>query len=787
MLQVAPINDIYIPHEYSPQGSSSQGSGDPGVPVRKSIPGMTLVVAPASPLARARRGSLAAGWLALLLVASPAQAADPGDEEDRLTLEPVVVISTRSPRPVSEVVGMVTILDAADIENRMATNEDGLWRYTPGIQVESTGARFSARSLSIRGIGGNRIVMEVDGIPIQERFAVGSVAFAGRSGAELDFIRRVEVLRGPASSLYGSKAIGGVVAVSTFDPEDFALGPGLPGGQLRGTYSGDWDALGASAIGAWQGETAGFLVGGSYRQGHEADRSADPPNPDRLDRDRGALLAKLTLAGGAGGRLRFTLDADEDEAKSEMNSFLGEGRFASTTGLAGDDRTTRVGVALDGQASRAGTDFDGAVFHRETRTRQDTADLRENLARPVRIDREFRYDTTISGARARASREYASERVRHRLMLGAEFGRTRIEEFRDALQTGLLDGQSSNVVLGEQFPRRDFPVTTSDEWGVFLQDEIDAASGRWTLIPALRFDETRIRVRDDPLWRASNPQAELAEQTVSDVSPRLGALWHASRDFQAWGQVASGFRAPPAEDLNIGLDIPLFRTRALPNPELESESSLGWELGFRANVAGAWLSVAGFWTDYEDFIVSLVPLGPDPDTGTLLFQSQNIDKARIKGFEFEAGAPLGLLAASLDAFSAGVSGFWASGEDRRSGADLDEVGPASAVLFLDWADASGRWDARLSGLFARGKRREGDAEQTYFRVPGHGIVDLTAAWHATERLSLRVGLFNLGDKTWWRWGEVRRLPAGDPLIPALSAPGRSISVSFNLGFGSGRI
>jgi hemoglobin/transferrin/lactoferrin receptor protein len=724
--------------------------------------------------------------LAFLLLVAPARGAELEAEGERISLEPVVVVSTRTPRPVSEVVGMVTVLDATDIETGMATNEDGLWRYTPGIQVESTGARFSARSLSIRGIGGNRVVMEVDGIPIQERFAVGSVAYAGRSGAELDFIRRIEVLRGPASSLYGSRAIGGVVAVSTFDPEDFAIGPGLRGGQLRGAYAGDWDALGASAIGGWQGETTGLLVGGSFRQGSEADRSADPPSPDRLDRERGAVLAKLTVAGSAGGRLRFTLDADEDETTSEINSFVGQGRFASTTGLAGDDRTTRLGIALDGQASRAGTDFDGAVYHRETRTRQDTVDLRENLARPVRIDREFRYDTTISGARARASREHATGSVRHRVMLGAEYGRTRIEETRDALQTGLLDGQSSNVVLGEQFPRRDFPVTTSDEWGVFLQDEIDAASGRWTLIPALRFDETRIRVREDPLWRASNPRAELAEQTVNDVSPRLGALWNPSRDFQAWAQFASGFRAPPAEDLNIGLDIPLFRTRALPNPELESESSLGWELGFRASAAGAWLSVAGFWTDYKDFIVSLVPLGPDPETGTLLFQSQNIEKARIKGFEFEAGAPLGLMSQSLDAFSAGLSGYWATGEDQRTGADLDDVGPPSATLFLDWASASGRWDARLSGVLARGKRREGDTAQQYFRVPGHGVVDLMTAWHASERLTIRAGLFNLGDKTWWRWGEVRRLPADDPLIPALSAPGRSISLSFNLGLGPGR-
>ena len=767
------------------QGLLGGGHGIRASRCEKSLQGSPSARAATPPCARAGGGALAAALLGLSL-APEARAEEAQAELDPFPLERVVVVSSRSPRPASEVVGMVTVLDNTEIEARMASNEDSLWRYTPGIQVESSGARFPARSLSIRGIGGNRVVVEVDGIPIQERLAVGSFGYAGRSGAELDFIRSVEVLRGPASSLYGSKAIGGVVAISTFDPEDLAAGPGLPGGLLKGVYAGDWNSAGASAVGAWQGDAVGLLLGGSYRRGHEADRSAEPPNPDRLDRDRAAVLAKLTLAEADTGRLRFTLDGDRDETRSALHSVVGQGRFANTTALSGDDRVTRTGVALDGQTTRDGFDVEGALFYRETRTRQDTLDVRDSLARPVRIDREFTYDTAISGARGRVSREFEHGGFRHRVMLGADYAHSRLEESRDAAETGILDGQVSKLVLGEQFPRRDFPVTTTQETGVYLQDEIDALSGQWTLIPALRFDRTRIRVRDDEAWQRANPDAVLAEQTVSDVSPRLGVLWRPSRAFQAWGQVASGFRAPPAEDLNIGLDIPAFRVRALPNPELESESSLGWELGVRANAGGAWFSIAGFWTDYDDFIVSMVPLGPDPDTGTLLFQSQNLDRVRIHGIELEAGMPLGLLTPRLEPFAVGMSAYWAEGENRRTGEDLDDVGPASAVLHLDWTDDSGRWDVRLSGLFARGKRPGDAGGEALFDVPGHGVMDLTMAWRATERLTLRAGVFNLGDKTWWRWGDVRRLPEDDPLVPALSAPGRSVSVSFNLGLGPGR-
>jgi len=719
------------------------------------------------------------------LLAVPALAEETTPGTTPLALDPVVVVSTRSPRPVSEVVGMVSVLGDAEVEARLVMRDEDLWRYLPALQVESSGTRFGSRSLSIRGVGGNRVVMELDGIPVQERFAVGQFGFAGRTGAEVDFIRRVEVLRGPASSLYGSRAIGGVVAVSTFDPEDLTGGPHGRGGLLRGGYASDWDSAGAAALGAWSGEAVGLLLGVSHRQGHESDRSADPVNPDRLDLDRTSMLAKATFADSAGGRLRLTLDGDREDAVSAMNSLVGQGRFANTTVLAGDDRMTRQGVALDGRlAGETGT-LEAAVFHRETETRQDTVDLRDLLARPVRIDREFRYDTRTSGVRGQVSRELQRGGYRHRIMLGAAYSEDRLEESRDAAETGLIDGDISKVVLGERFPLRDFPVTEEQEIGVFLQDEIDSVAGHWTVIPSVRYDRTRISVRDDDAWRMANPSVELAEQTVSDISPRLGVLWRPSRGLQAWGQVSSGFRAPPAEDLNIGLDIPLFRIRALPNPDLKSESSLGWEAGLRANAGGAWLSAAAFWTDYEDFIVSLAPLGPDPDTGTLLFQSQNLDRARIRGVELEAGFPLGLLTAKLDAFAAGFAGYWAEGEDRRTGEDLDDVGPPAAVLYLDWANASGDWEARLSGAFARSKQ-PGEAVDAAFEVPGHGVLDLTVGWRATERLTLRAGVFNLGDKTWWRWGDVRRIPAGDPLIPALSAPGRSLSVSFNLGLGPGR-
>lgn len=706
-------------------------------------------------------------------------------EPSPLVLAPVTVVSTRTARPLDGVVGMVSVLDHSDIDARMAVDPETLWRYSPGIEVESQGTRFDSRSLSIRGIGGNRVLMEVDGVPVQDGFAVGMLANAGRDATALDFVQRIEVLRGPASALYGSKAIGGVVALSTFDPRDLAGGPGRPGGRLKSGFSGADSGWHASGVGAWEGDARGLLLGVSRLRTEAPDRSALEEDLDRARREQDALLAKLVLGDMHDWQLRLTLGSQQEEARTELGSMLGTGRFATTTQLQGDDEKRRRSGAIDWQLERDRLSAHATVFRSVTDTRQNTLDLRELLPQPLRIEREFTYDTAATGLRARITREIHAARWRHRVTLGIEQARHELDQWRDARQVDLATGTMSNVVLGESFPLRDIPVTTSDETGVFLQDEIDLASGRWTIIPALRFDRSRVRARDDAGWRAANPTIAPADLDASDFSPRLGALWHPAAGLQLWAQWSSGFRAPPPADLNIGLDIPLFRVRALPNPELESETSRAWEVGLRWRTGGARLAIALFHTDYHDFIAAMVPLGPDPDSGVLLFQSQNIERARIRGLEIEGRARLELLPEAIGSLEAGFSGWWAQGESRVDGSRLQSVGPPSAVTHLAWNAPSGGHELRLSGLFARGQSLAGTAEMPGFRAPGYGVIDLAYAWQVNERLTLRAGVFNLLDRTWWRWGAMRDLPVDDPLVPALSAPGRSVSLAMRLAMGAG--
>jgi hemoglobin/transferrin/lactoferrin receptor protein len=144
--------------------------------------------------------------------------------------------------------------------------------------------------------------------------------------------------------------------------------------------------------------------------------------------------------------------------------------------------------------------------------------------------------------------------------------------------------------------------------------------------------------------------------------------------------------------------------------------------------------------------------------------------------------PLRGVAPALRGLELGIAAYWAEGEDRRSGEVLDDVGPPTATLTLAWTSPAARWQATLAGTFAASHERAA-SEVPPFEAPGRGVLDLLVGWRPTERLALNAAIFNLGDKTWWRWSEVRGLPAGDPLVPALSAPGRSAAVSMSYGFG----
>ncbi len=706
----------------------------------------------------------------------------------QVELDPLVVVASKSPRPLSKIAAQVTVIDVDDIREGMAEDLDGMLKYEPGLEMEISGTRFGATSINIRGIGGNRVAIEIDGIPVRDGFVIGAFSNGGRALVEPDRIKRVEVLHGPASVMYGSDALGGVVAISTWDPWDLLAASGNSGWLgLRGGYQGSNDSWFGSVVAVWGAGAHGFLAASTYREGHELDRHAAAEiSNDPQDWASTDYMFRYTYDTSAGNRFRISVERTEREVRSEVNSQLGYGRrFRNTTELLGDDRDQSRRLSVDYRfSSPRWQQVVLRVFNVVHKTDQLTLEERARAANPVKLERRFFYEQDLSGMELNLSREKQWGSSTHRIGLGAAWLRTDITEMRDGLQTSLVDGSRTNIILGEVMPVRDFPLSRTSDTGLFIQDEIALAGGRWEIIPALRWDHYRLDPRPDRLWLEDNPDTEVVSVRENQFTPRLGVLLHASAAWTFYGQYSRGFRAPPFADANIGLDIPLFGFRAIPNPGLKSETSNGFELGMRRVSGGSRFSLAGFLSDYDDFIESRVLIGRDPESGDLIFQSRNIDQARIYGIDIRYHQDLGEWNDSLRGWMLNVAAYRAQGENRDTNQPLNSITPPQAVIGLSWVSANNSWDFAAIGTFTDAKR-ESDIDHTdgtRFATPSWEIVDLIAGWRPNQRIELRVGVFNVTDKQYWRWLDVANMESADPMITLLSRPGRSFSVTAHLSF-----
>jgi hemoglobin/transferrin/lactoferrin receptor protein len=631
------------------------------------------------------------------------------------------------------------------------------------------------------------VAIEIDGVPVTDRFSIGDYSNSGRGLVEVDRIKRVEVLYGPASVMYGSDALGGVVAISTWDPDDLLVQTDRAAWLgIRGGYQSANDSWVGSALTAWGEGAHGLLAAASLREGHELENQAKNLPNDPQDWNSEDYMFRYTWDTPHGNRFRFSSEKTERDVVTVVNSQLGYGRrYRNTTALTGDDHQDSSRLSLDYEFA-AGDWRQGTLRVYSVRQSTDQLTLEERAAgiRPVDVMRQFYYRQNLSGAEINLFRDIARGASVHRIGLGAEWKQKDITEMRDGLQTSLIDGSSTNVILGEEMPVRDFPISRTNEYSVFMQDEISLPGGLWELIPALRWDRYDLDPKPDEVWLEDNPNTQIVKVSENEFTPRLGLLFHPGQAWTVYGQYSRGFRAPPFEDANIGFDIPLFGFRAIPNPDLKSETSDGLELGTRFLSAGSRVSFSVFNTDYDDFIESRALIGQDPETGDLIFQSRNIDRARIYGVDLRYEQDLSSWHQALQGWMLNLAAYWARGENRQTGQPLNSIAPPQAVLAFYWLSADGNWDLSVNGTFTASKNADdidfSDGER--FATPSWVTVDLTAGWRLHSRVELRAGLFNLGNETYWRWLDVANRPADDPMIQVLSRPGRNYSVTARMAF-----
>ena len=287
----------------------------------------------------------------VLLAATPSWSQNAPAEPEATSLSPVSVTATRGLRPIDQMPATVTVIDSEQLERQNAVRMQDAIRYEPGIGFSNAPVRGGGGNFVIRGIGENRVRVLTDGVRLPDfpESNVGAGTFT-RDFVDLETVRRMEIVRGPASALYGSDAIGGVVNFITKDPGDY-LAPGRStyfSGRFG--YSGADNSFTESVLGAARAGNVEAMLLYTRRDGNEVQpNSSMRANPQ--DYSVNSLLGRIVWQATPADRIRLTGELLTRQADTNLltdRATTGAGAATTTVqNSRADDSTMRGRVQLD--------------------------------------------------------------------------------------------------------------------------------------------------------------------------------------------------------------------------------------------------------------------------------------------------------------------------------------------------------------------------------------------------------------------------------------------------------
>lgn len=518
-------------------------------------------------------------------------AQDAGDGEDsqpskvKLRLEQVTVSATKTKRDTLTTPGEVSVLTQEYFQQRQAQSLDDVLRYEPGVTTGS-GPRTMAEGPNIRGLSGDRVLTLLDGMRLT--FQSGH---KGRTFIDMDQLKQVEVIRGPGSALYGSQAVGGVVAMETKDPSDY-LAPDMKYGirQKFGYQYANEELLSTTTLSIRLTDQVAVMTSGTFRAGENVRLGGDLGRLDNSAQDTAANLSKFVWRPTPYDEAEFSVQATRQAAQIPFQANSMPTQRSSIADRVNRQITYRLGYTHNDPANRY-LDLRGFVY-------LTTLDVTESrITDPDQRD-DFGFDTF--GYDIRNSMNFGDPSTHHHIVtFGSEYFRNK-QESKGSRYTSesfvYTPGQPCNPRAGLLPPRCGFvpphfptpipagltaattplgaetffPSAKADTFALYVQDEMTIID-RVTLIPALRWDN----------WENRAPGRET--KSVGVLNPKIGTVIQVTDFLFLTANYAHGFRQPTFGELFIsGTHLPgsVFR----PNPDLKPERSRNIDAGFRLNV-----------------------------------------------------------------------------------------------------------------------------------------------------------------------------------------------------------
>lgn len=727
-----------------------------------------------------------------------------------IALQQMTVSATRSAQDVTRVPSTVTVQSREQLDRQNVNTIQELVRYEPGVSVAGTGQRSGLNGYNIRGIDGERILTQVDGVSIPDSFFYGPYAQTQRNYVDPEIVKRVEILRGPASVLYGSNAIGGAVSYFTLDPQDI-IKPGKDlGARLKTGYSSTDDSWLTSATVAGRSGDFDGLLHLSQRNGHESESygghggtglGRTQANPEDVRTTN--VLAKLGWNYADDARLGLTYERYKDDRDQNILSAVG-GPFTNGTGLGmyksrqGNDTITRERFGINHAFSLDSVLADHlkwSLNYQVAKTDQHTEEVYFPFSRTVLRTRDTTYKDRQWVFDAQLDKAFSIGASDHLLTYGTTLKHEQVTGARSGTGTCLAVGGACRSIgqvstSDAQALVSDFPDPTVNTYSLFVQDEI--RWNDWTFLPGARYDYTRMQPKFTEQFLRGIQGSGTAPASLDDadkkwhrVSPKFG-MTYAFNDHYTWyGQYAEGFRTPTAKSMYGRFENPTLGYSVQGNPGLEPEKSKSYETGLRGNFDAGNFDVAVFYNKYRDFIDEDAVQSANLET---TFQANNIKRATIKGAEIKGRVYLDHFGAPQGLYTQGSIAY-AHGRNDDNGQPLNSVNPLTGVFGLGYEQAN--YGGLLSWTLVKRKTRVDDTtffapdgQSSQFRTPGYGVLDLSGFYKVTDDVTVNAGLYNLTDKKYWQWDSVRGYDGqGEAGVtqPAnldrLTMPGRNFAIN----------
>ena len=439
---------------------------------------------------------------------------------------------------MKETPGTVSVIDAETIARRLIENVADLVKFEPGVYIETNVTRIGLNGFNIRGIGGNRVMTQVDGVETSEQFDFGPFN-VHQFALDLDTLKTAEIVRSAGSSLYGSDALGGVVSFFTKDPADYLPaqpvfhlgaktlfdGRGARHQRQRRRSPAAGRARRRRCSSATATATSRGNKGSVQTENADADRAQSSGSPGRPGaRQAGGIARRRQHAARRRSRSPTTTSRRRRSPRAPSR-WPGRRRPTSPT----SPPTTRCGAGVCRWTTRSSiaadlTQWSWNLYAQKQRHRPDRRRGTRHVGRRPGADGQPERHARLRPGQLRRCAS-GTEGVRAGgqavlLTFGGSYKHNAFDMIRDRIDVNAATGAiipTTNLIL----PSKYFPKSDVGESGAYVQAEMKL--GRLTLVPGVRYDRFSLDAdANDAVYIASLSPAA-ADFDADATSAKIGA------------------------------------------------------------------------------------------------------------------------------------------------------------------------------------------------------------------------------------------------------------------------